>query len=377
MTFPRVRTFRIAATLLIAAAAGALAFGMPLAVAQDRPTQDRSAHDKPKVIRISYASAGTGGRPIVGGSVVATAHQQGVLEKEFARDGIKVQWTFNPGAGPATNEQLANGLADFAVHGDLPIIIGRSTGLKTKILFSVARFGPSYITGTVDSPAKSLEDLKGKRLAVFKGTASQLALGRILKKHGFTERDFKTVSMDGDTLRAAIATKDVDAGFIAPFDLEARGVGKLLYSTGPDPDLTSQSVFWVSEEFEKKYPDIVQRVTTALVRVAAWSSDEQNRQAQYKLWSNSGTSYYEYQKTFAETPLRWRLSPLLDEYFFENLKKSIVQAREFRLIRRDVDPGHWLAPQYLATALKELKLEGYWQEFDTAGKPKSPRVAQN
>ncbi|WUR13285.1 ABC transporter substrate-binding protein [[Empedobacter] haloabium] len=354
MTLPR---FRSLSALL---AAAAMVFAVPAAVAQE----------KPKVIRISYSSAGTGGRPIVGGSVIATAHQQGVLEKEFAKDGIKIQWTFNPGAGPATNEQLANGLADFAHHGDLPIIIGRSTGLRTRILFPYTRFGAAYITGPVDSPARTLEDLKGKRLAVFKGTASQLALGRILKKHGLTERDFKTVSMDGDTLRAAIATKDVDGGFIAPFDLEARGVGKLIYSTGPDPELTSQGVFWVSEEFERKYPDIVQRVVTTLIKVAAWSSDEKNREAQYKLWSNSGTSYYEYQKTFVDVPLKWRLSPLLDEYFVENLKKSIQQAREFKLIRRDVDINGWLAPQYLNTALKELKLEGYWPEFNAAGKPK-------
>ncbi len=363
----KLSRFRTATVLLTAIAAGVLAFAAPVAVAQD----------KPKVIRISYSSAGTGGRPLTGGTSIATAHQQGILEKEFAKDGIKIQWTFNPGAGPATNEQLANGLADFAHHGDLPIIIGRSTGLKTKLLFSYTRFGPAYITGPIDSPAKSLEDLKGKKLAVFKGTASQLALGRILKKHGFTERDFKTVSMDGDTLRAAIATKDVDGGFIAPFDLEARGVGKVIYSTGPDPELTSQGVFWVSEDFEKKYPDIVQRVVTALIKVTAWSSEEKNREAQYKLWSNSGTSYYEYQKTFADVPLKWRLSPLLDEYFVENLKKSIVQAKEFKLIRRDVSVDGWLAPKYLNTALKDLKLEGYWPEFNAAGKPKAAQVAQN
>ena len=73
----------------------------------------------------------------------------------------------------------------------------------------------------------------------------------------------------------------------------------------------------------------------------------------------------------------WRLSPLLDEYFVENLKKSIVQAKEFRLIRRDVSLEGWLAPKYLNTALKELKLEGYWPEFNAAGKPKAAQVAQN
>jgi sulfonate transport system substrate-binding protein len=35
-----------------------------------------------------------------------------------------------------------------------------------------------------------------------------------------------------------------------------------------------------------------------------------------------------------------------------------------------VNTNGWLAPQYLTTALKELKLEGYWPEFDAAGKVK-------
>jgi sulfonate transport system substrate-binding protein len=368
MKLPR---FRHLAALLGALAAGTLAFALPSAAL---------AQEKPKVIRIAYSGAGTGGRPITGGTAISTAHQQGVLEKEFAKDGIKIQWTFNPGAGPATNEQLANGLADFAHHGDLPIIIGRSTGLRTKILFSYTRFGSSYITGPIDSPAKSLEDLKGKRLAVFKGTASQLTLGRILKKHGLTERDFKTVSMDGDTLRAAIATKDVDGGFIAPFDLQARGVGKIIYDTGPGSgtDLAGSVLgvrrlrTQVSRDRAARGHDADQGGGMELGRKEQGSPVQAVGQLRHQL--------LRIQEDLRRDPAQVAAVPLLDDYFVENLKKSIQQAKEFKLIRRDVDIAGWLAPQYLNAALKDLKLEGYWPAFNAAGAPvngaANPRLTQ-
>src|SRR6218665_3692046 len=329
----------------------------------------QAAADKPAVIRLSWSQAGTGGRPVVGGSVLASSWARGVLEKEFEKDGIRIQWTLNPGAGPATNEQLANGLADFGSSGDLPYIIGRSTGLKSKILFSQARFGSSYITVPSDSSAKTVNDLKGKRLAVFKGTSNQLSLARILKKHGLSESDFKTVSMDGDNTRAAIAPRNIDAALIAPFDLDTRGVGKRLFSTAGDPSLGSLSVFWVSEEFEKKYPQIVQRVVNAFIRDAVWGTDPKNADEQYKLWSATGTSYNQYKEIYSQLPFSQQFTPLLDAYYRAGLVRAISEAKEYKLIRRDVDIASAYAPQYLDTALRDLNLRNHFAAFDAEGKP--------
>src|SRR3978361_1734677 len=79
-----------------------------------------AAEDKPAVIRIANPGVGIGGRPGVGSSPWALLHIRGILEEEFKADGIKVEWTFLRGAGPAVNELFANGLADIASLGDLP-----------------------------------------------------------------------------------------------------------------------------------------------------------------------------------------------------------------------------------------------------------------
>ena len=72
------------------------------------------AEDKPTVIRISFPGAGTGGRPISGGSYPSNANLFKEIDDEFRADGIKIEWKFFPGAGPALNESFANGLTDVA-----------------------------------------------------------------------------------------------------------------------------------------------------------------------------------------------------------------------------------------------------------------------
>lgn len=329
-----------------------------------------SAEDNPKEIRIGISSAGVGGKPKVGYSSVTTAHLRGVLEEEFKKDGIKVVWRLFPGAGPATNEAYSNGQVDFGWHGDLPAIVGRSTGLKHKVILTAGRFGPLYLVVPAGSDAKSLADLKGKTIAIFKGTNQQLVFGRLVRKYGLKESDFRVISQDFFSQNTSLSTGDIDGAIVSPWTLEARGVAKRIIEIRDDKSLNAPLTFWVGEEFEKKYPHIVQRVTTALVKQAHWNSQEENREAQFRLWAQSGIPYIDWKKDWEGYELKDRHSPLLDEYYVSTIKKSVAEAKEFKLIRKDVDVDSWIEPKYLNTALKELNLEGFWPEFDAQGNRK-------
>lgn len=67
----------------------------------------------PKVIRIAAPDLSAGATPSYGGQV-DYLNANKLLEKEFAKDGIKIQWSFFKGAGPAINEAFANRQLDFA-----------------------------------------------------------------------------------------------------------------------------------------------------------------------------------------------------------------------------------------------------------------------
>ncbi len=158
----------------------------------------------PLVVRVGYASIGVGNRPFVGGSSAATAHAEGYLEKEFADDpGVKIEWSFFKGAGPAVNEAIANGQIDFALQGDLPSMIGRSNGLKTKLLLASGAHQATYLAVPKGSDIRSVADLRGRKMAMFRGTNHQLAINKVLAANGLSERDLKIINMDTATMSAA------------------------------------------------------------------------------------------------------------------------------------------------------------------------------
>ncbi|MEN0106811.1 MAG: nitrate ABC transporter substrate-binding protein, partial [Pseudomonas sp.] len=86
-----------------------------------------------KQIRIAVPDISAGKTPS-GAGIVDVLRDRQDLEKEFAADGIEVQWNFFKGAGPAVNEALANGQVDFAYLGDLPAIVGKANGQDTRQL---------------------------------------------------------------------------------------------------------------------------------------------------------------------------------------------------------------------------------------------------
>lgn len=54
---------------------------------------------KPESIRIAVPDLSAGSKPSAGG-VVDVLRDQQLLEKEFAKDGIRIDWHFFKGAGP-------------------------------------------------------------------------------------------------------------------------------------------------------------------------------------------------------------------------------------------------------------------------------------
>ncbi len=352
----------------------ALAAGLAAPALIGLSTAARAADGaKPTTIRIGFPNAGTGGRPLPTSGFAANAVFLGELEKEFKADNIKIEWKYFVGAGPALNESFANGLLDFCFgHGDLPLIVGRSTGLKHKILMSAGRGGDSYLLSPSASPVSQVSDLKGKTLSVQKGTAGQLTLYRFLAKYGFNdpEKEFRIISQITDDRRASLATGDIAGAIDVPWGLEARGITKRVAEVHDDPTITSPSTVWVGEAFEQQYPDIVQRVVTRLVKAAHWSTLEANRETQYQYWTRSGTNaYVDNKKEWDKVKdLRVRHNPLLDEYYTSQIQKAVAETRRYKLTRRDTILEGWQEPKYLNNALRELKLETYWPTQSADGK---------
>jgi sulfonate transport system substrate-binding protein len=325
------------------------------------------AQEKPSVIRLANPGVGAGNRPAVGGSSWSLIHLRGMFEEEFKPDGIRIEWTFLRGAGPAVNELFANGLADVASYGDLPSTVGRAGGLKTRVLAGSTRFN-FYIAVPSESTVRSVNDLRGKRVAVFKGTANQLAANRIFESFGLSERDVRTINMDVATSKAALITKDVDAviGSSDLIQLRDQGVARLIFSTkGQDPRLAGNGALVASEDFVRKYPSIVKRILKVYVR-AAKLLNELPPTDTFKIWSKSGFPYSNFKEDFVGDNLLDRSNPLLDTYFTASFRAAIADEKRFGLLRETFSVESWFDGSFLKQALKEEKLENYWPDRPAA-----------
>jgi len=338
-----------------------------------------SAQAAPDTIRIGVATAG-GGDPVTwGGSPGGVARANNWLEEEFKASGIKVEWLFFKGAGPAVNEALSNKQIDFAYQGDLPSIVGRSNGLKTKVLLVSGARNNLYLVTPTQSAIQSIKDLKGRTVSIFRGTNGHLVAINVLAAEGLAERDIKGVNLDTGSAQAALVSNGVDAAFggYEWFKVRDQGLAKVVYSTqGRDPALTRQAALLVRSEFEQANPAEVQRVVDVFVRAAHWSSEEKNRDELFRIWARSGTPVASWTAEFDKQPLAQRNSPLADDFIVARYKAVVGDALKLKLIRREVTVDDWFDTRYLKAALKKQGLEGYWSAFDAKGRPKGgPAVA--
>ncbi|HCL4295845.1 TPA: ABC transporter substrate-binding protein, partial [Pseudomonas aeruginosa] len=111
-------------------------------------------------LRIGYQKYGT----------LVLLKARGTLEKRLAEDGVKVQWTEFPG-GPQLLEGLNVGSIDFGVTGETPPVFAQAAGAD---LLYVAYEPPAPTSEAIllpkDSPIRSVAELKGRKVALNKGS---------------------------------------------------------------------------------------------------------------------------------------------------------------------------------------------------------------
>ncbi|MEH2445391.1 MAG: ABC transporter substrate-binding protein [Nostoc sp.] len=116
---------------------------------------------------------------------------QGYLEKRFASDGITIKWIQFRGGPPMIEAMAANSVdignvgnlpPIFAQAGDNPIVYVAATGSNA---------GAQAVIVRKDSPIKTLAELKGKKVAIQKGTALQYLLLKAIASAGLSLNDIQ------------------------------------------------------------------------------------------------------------------------------------------------------------------------------------------
>jgi sulfonate transport system substrate-binding protein len=239
--------------LLWAGALGAAGFGLPGAtLAQEKG-----------VLRIGYQKYGT----------LTLLKGRGTLDKRLAGQGIAVKWTEFP-AGPVLLEGLNVGSIDFGTVGEAPPIFAQAAGAN---LVYVANEPPAPASEAIVVPRGSqlttLADLKGKKIALNKGSNVHYLLVRAIEKAGLKYGDITPVYLPPADARAAFERGSVDAWVIwDPFLAAAQTqLGARVLADGSG--LVSNHQFYLaSTAYAQKHADIIAIVLDELARVDAWGA---------------------------------------------------------------------------------------------------------
>ncbi len=206
--------------------------------------------DSVKEIRIDWATYNP---------VSMLLKDKGLLEKEFAKDGTTIRWVQTLGSNKAL-EFLNAGSIDFGSTAGAAALVSKINGNPIKSIYVYSKPEWTALVTRKDTAIKSVADLKGKRVAVTRGTDPHIFLVRALQKAGLGEKDIQPVLLQHPDGATALIRGDVDAwAGLDPMmaQAEVRDGARLFYR---DADANTYGILNVREEFAKEHPDLVKRV---------------------------------------------------------------------------------------------------------------------
>ncbi len=212
----------------------------------------RMAHaaGKPTEIRIDWATYNP---------VSMVLKERGLLEKEFEKDGVGIRWVQTLGSNKAL-EFLNAGSIDFGSTAGAAALIGRINGNPIKSIYVYSRPEWTALVTRKDTSINKIEDLKGKRVAVTRGTDPHIFLVRALRSVGLSERDITPVLLQHPDGKTALIRGDVDAwAGLDPMMAQAQveDGARLFYR---NKEANTWGILNASDDFLRHYPDVTRRV---------------------------------------------------------------------------------------------------------------------
>jgi len=208
------------------------------------------AADKPKEIRIDWATYNP---------VSMLLKDKGLMEKEFAKDGIGIRWVQTLGSNKAL-EFLNAASIDFGSSAGAAALVAKINGNPIKSIYVYSQPEWTALVTRKDTTINKIADLKGRRVAVTRGTDPHIFLVRALLSVGLTERDIVPVLLQHPDGKIALIRGDVDAwAGLDPMmaQAEIEDGARLFYR---NKDANTWGILSTREQFLKDHPDLVRRV---------------------------------------------------------------------------------------------------------------------
>lgn len=301
-------------------------------------------------LRVGFPAAGQGAI----NDLTQIAEEKGYFREELTPYVEAYELIPFSGAGPAINEAFASSALEMAIYGDTPNVTLKSKGFDTTVVgIGNAAVDAAFVL-PVDSPVKSIAQLKGKRVATGKGTFMHRTLGEGLATAGLTQSDIQFFQMNTTESYNAIQTNQIDAAVITTthaLKLEETKTGKILIDGSRHPEWKGMNVMVARTDFAKAHPQIVSGYLKALYR--AWEFAKQNPQEVKKAWANaSAIPLAAFEHQYPDDKIADYFNPDPNEQIVKRLAYTKQFLLDNRLITKDFDVNQCIDRSYYQAAVK-------------------------
>lgn len=214
-----------------------------------------------ETLRIGYQKYGT----------LVLLKAKGTLEKRLAEQGVEVKWTEFPG-GPQLLEGLNVGSVDFGVTGETPPVFAQAAGAD---LLYVAHEPPAPTGEAILVPKGSsinnVAELKGKKVALNKGSNVHYLLVRALEDAGLKYSDIQPVYLPPADARAAFERGSVDAWVIwDPFQSAAEHQLQARSLRDGSGLVDNHQFYLATRPYAEKHPQVINVLIEEIRGVGEW-----------------------------------------------------------------------------------------------------------
>jgi len=208
-----------------------------------------------KVVRIAHQKLST----------LALLRSTGELETRLKALGYKVTWTEFP-AGPQLLEGLNVGAVDFGHTGESPPVFAQAAGAPLLYVGNEPRSPASEaIVVPASSSIKSVADLKGKRVALNKGSNVHYLLVRALEQAGLQYGDITPVFLPPADARAAFVAGSIDAWVIwDPYRAAAEATAGARTLKDGEGLVANHEFYLATKTFATENPKVVAAILDAV-----------------------------------------------------------------------------------------------------------------
>jgi len=224
-----------------------------------------ASYGQDKVVRIGFQKYGK----------LVLLKSKGTLEDKLKAAGYRVAWTEFP-SGPPLLEALNVGAIDFGNTGEAPPIFAQAAGAPIQyVAYEPPAPKGEAILVPKDSKLTSVADLRGKKIALNKGSNVHYLLVKALEKAGVKYSEVEPVFLAPADARAAFERGAVDAWVIwDPFQAAAEaatGARTLADGTGV---VSNYQFYFSSKKFVERDSGIVDLVLAELREVDDWAKGD-------------------------------------------------------------------------------------------------------